>query len=300
MKLTIKKHKGFEVKKARYGFYFVLPWTIGMLFLFVIPLLKSIFYTFSEVGFADSGGIETTFTGFYNLDYVFNVDPNFVPNLLESVKQFALSFPIIVILSLIFALMLNQKFHGRIFIRAIFFLPVIIATGVVLKNLNASVSGGTTGFESSGGYAVSKIDFSDVLSSLSVPKGFIDLISEYVNTVFNLVWKTGIQVVLFVSGMQTIPDQLYEVSKIEGASKWEEFWFVTVPMMKNILLLVILYTMVDLFITIDSPVVTQAFNLLNSMSYGLSSAMLWAYILIALAISATILLVYKKCCMDRW
>ena len=300
MKSSIKKHKGFEAKKARYGFYFVLPWTVGMLFLFVIPLLKSLLYTFSDVGFADSGGIQTTFTGFYNLNYVFKVDPNFVPNLLESLKQFVLSFPIIVILSFIFALILNQKFHGRIFIRAIFFLPVIIATGVVLKNLNASISGGTSGFETSGGYSVSQIDFSGVLSSLSIPKGFIDLISEYVNTVFNLVWKTGIQVVLFVSGMQTIPDQLYEVSKIEGATKWEEFWFVTIRMMKNILLLVILYTMVDLFITVDSPVVSQAFNLVNSMAYGLSSAMLWAYILIALAISGVILLIYKKCCLDRW
>lgn len=299
-KLTGKGHKGFEAKKARYGFYFILPWMIGMLFLFVIPLIKSLWYTFNDVGFADSGGIQTTFTGLYNIKYVFTVDPNYMPNLLESVKKFVLSFPIIVILSFIFALILNQKFHGRTFVRAIFFLPVIIATGVVMKNLNASISGGTTGFESSGGYAVSQIDFSGVLSSLSIPKGFIDLISGYINTVFNLVWKTGIQVILFVSGMQTIPDQLYEVSKIEGATKWEEFWFVTIPLMKNIILLVILYTMVDLFITVDSPVVSQAFNLVNSMAYGLSSAMLWMYILIVLAISAIILFVYKKCCLDRW
>lgn len=300
LNLSRKKHKGFESRKARYGFYFILPWMIGMLFLFVIPLIKSIWYTFNDVGFADAGGIQTTFTGLYNIKYVFTVDPNYMPNLLESVKQFVLSFPIIVILSFIFALILNQKFHGRTFVRAIFFLPVIVATGVVMKNLNASISGGTTGFESTGGYAVSSIDFTGVLSSLSIPQGFIDLISGYVSTVFNLVWKTGIQVILFVSGMQTIPDQLYEVSKIEGATKWEEFWFVTIPLMKNIILLVILYTMVDLFITIDSPVVSQAFNLVNSMAYGLSSAMLWMYILIALAISAIILFVYKKFCLDRW
>ena len=300
MKFLAKRHKGFEARKSRYGFLFVLPWTFGMLLFFVIPLFKSIFYTFNDVGFADDGGIQTTFIGLENLKYVFQVDPNFSPNLIESIKQFALSFPIIVILSFIFALLLNQKFHGRIFIRAIFFLPVIIATGVVLKNLNASISGGSSGFESASGYAMSQIDFSKVLSMLSIPKGFIDIISEYVNTVFNLVWKTGIQTVLFVSGMQTIPDQLYEVSKIEGASKWEEFWFVTIPMLKNILLLVFFYTMVDLFITIESPVVAQAFNLVDSMAYGLSSAMLWAYISIVLVISALILFIFKKCCLDRW
>ena len=133
-----------------------------------------------------------------------------------------------------------------------------------------------------------------------MPASIISLISEYVNKVFDIVWKTGIQVVLFISGMQTIPEQLYEVSKIEGASKWEEFWFVTIPMLKNIIFLVMLYTMVDLFITVESPVVAQAFGLINAMSFGISSAILWSYILIAIVISGVILFLYKKFCMDRW
>ena len=171
-----------------------------------------------------------------------------------------------------------------------------------MKTMSSSVSGQPVmqDIGSSGGYSVTAIDFNQVLGNLNLPDSLISLISEYIAKVFDIVWKTGIQVVLFISGMQTIPDQLYEVSKIEGASKWEEFWFVTIPMLKNIILLVMLYTMVDLFITVESPVVSQAYGLINAMSFGISSAILWSYILIAIGISGVILLLYKKFCMDRW
>lgn len=297
-----KKKRGFEAKKSLYGFCFIIPWLVGIIALFIIPLGKSLWYSVCEVGFANTGEIVTDFIGMENISYIFKVDPDFVTNLGTSVSEFAFSFPIIVILSLIFAIILNQKFYGRVFARAIFFLPVIIATGVVMQTMSSSVSGQPVmqDIGSSGGYSVSAIDFNQVLSNLDLPESIVGLISEYVNKVFDIVWKTGIQVVLFISGMQTIPEQLYEVSKIEGASKWEEFWFVTIPMLKNIILLVMLYTMVDLFITVESPVVAQAFSLINAMSFGLSSAILWSYILIAIGISGAILLVYKKFCMDKW
>lgn len=302
MPIKTKKRRGFEKKKSLYGLLFCVPWVIGMLAFFVIPLLKSIWYSFCEVGFADTGGIKTQFIGLENINFVLKQDPYFATNLGDSISSFAFSFPIIIVLSLLFAVLLNQKFKGRIFIRGIFFLPVIIATGVVMQNLTSSVSGQPAMQEigSAGGYAVSAIDFSDVLSNLNIPQSMITLISDYVAKVFNIVWKTGIQTVLFVSGMQTIPDQQYEVSKIEGASKWEEFWFVTIPSLKNIILLVMMFTMVDLFVTVESPVVNQAFELVKSMSYGLSSAALWIYMFIAMAISAVVLIAYQKCCLKRW
>lgn len=301
MKLR-KKARGFESRKALYGFCFIIPWLVGMIALFIIPLFKSILYSFSEVGFGIEGGIETEFIKFENFKYIFTIDPDFVTNLTTSISDFAFSFPIVIVLSLIFAIILNQKFVGRTFARAIFFLPVIIATGVVMKSISSSTSGQPMmgDVSSVNGFSVSSIDFGNILANLDVPKTFITLISDYVSKVFDIIWKTGIQTVLFISGMQTIPAQLYEVSKIEGATKWEEFWFVTIPMLKNITLLVMIYTMIDLFITVDSPLVSQAYGLVNSMAFGLSSAMLWSYILIALVISSVILFVYKKCCMDRW
>ena len=301
MKLK-KKQRGFEARKAWYGFYFIVPWLIGMIALFIVPLFKSLWYAFCDVGFGLEGGIETDFIKLDNFDYIFKIDPDFVTNLGTSISTFAFSFPIIIVLSLIFATILNQKFIGRTFARAIFFLPVIIATGVVRESSGSSTSGqpmmGDVG--SISGYAVSTIDFGSILENLDIPEAFVTLISDYVDKIFDIVWKTGIQTVLFISGMQTIPSQLYEVSKIEGATKWEEFWFVTIPMLKNITLLIMLYTMVDLFITVESPVVSQAYGLINSMSFGLSSAMLWSYILIAMVISGVVLFAYKKFCMDKW
>lgn len=297
-----RKQRGFEAKKSLYGFCFIIPWLIGMIALFIIPLFKSIWYSFCDVGFGMEGGIVTDYIKFENFDYIFKSDPDFVTNLTTSISDFAFRFPIVIVLSLIFAIILNQKFIGRTFARAIFFLPVIIATGVVMESISSSSSGQPMigDVSSVSGFSVSSIDFSSILANLDVPKTFITLISDYISKVFEIIWKTGIQTVLFISGMQTIPAQLYEVSKIEGATKWEEFWFVTIPMLKDISLLVMIYTMIDLFITVDSPLVSQAYGLIQSMSFGLSSAMLWSYITIAILISAVILFIYKKCCMDRW
>ena len=297
-----RKHRGFENKKALYGVAFITPWLIGIAAFFIIPLFKSVWYAFSDVTFGDKGGIVTKFSGLYNFNYIFRKDPDFLTNLGDSISSFITTFPMVIVLSLIFALVLNQKFHGRTFARAIFFLPVIIATGVVMKNLTASVSGqpAIDSLGSTGGYSVTSINFDDILGELNLPEEVIKLISDYINATFNIVWKTGIQVVLFLSGLQTIPDQLYEVSKIEGASKWEEFWFITIPMLKNIILLVMLYTMVDLLVTVDNTVVSQAYTLVSSASYGLSSAMLWSFLVIVLLIIGIILFVYKKFCMDRW
>lgn len=297
-----KRHRGFEKKKSLYGVAFISTWLVGIAAFFIIPLLKSVWYAFSDVSFGDKGGIVTKFTGLYNFNYIFRSDPDFLSNLGESISSFATTFPMVIILSLIFALVLNQKFPGRTFARAIFFLPVIIATGVVMKNLTASVAGqpAIDSLGSSGGYSVTAINFDDILGELNLPDDLIKLISDYINATFNIVWKTGIQVVLFLSGIQTIPDQLYEVSKIEGASKWEEFWFITVPMLKNIILLVMLYTMVDLLVTVDNKVISQAYTLVSSASYGLSSAMLWSFLIIVLFIIGIVLFAYKKLCMDRW
>lgn len=119
-----KKPRGFESKKSLYGFCFIIPWLIGIIALFIIPLGKSLWYSVCEVGFADSGEIVTDFIGLENISYIFKIDPDFVTNLGTSISEFAFSFPIIVILSLIFAIILNQKFLGRVFARAIFFLDL--------------------------------------------------------------------------------------------------------------------------------------------------------------------------------
>jgi ABC-type sugar transport system permease subunit len=299
--MRIKKATGIERLKIRYGRMFAIPWVIGFLLFFLIPLIESIAYAFSNVSLVDEDMMQ--FAGLTHFKYLLQEDPNFMDNLAEAVTSFVYSLPIIVALSLIFALILNQNFRGRLFARAVFFLPVIIATGVVMKFVTGEAIGNEAALNTAMGdtQSYSGIQFDQILVNLGLPQAVTELLSDYIAKIFNLVWSCGIQILLFVAGMQAIPEQLYEVSKIEGATAWEEFWFVTFPMLGNVIFLVLIYTIVDLFTAFDNPIMTQAYNLvsLNSV-YDRSSAILWGYFVVVGVIGGLILLAYNRLLMKKW
>ncbi len=285
---------------------FVLPWEIGILLFFLVPIGQSIWYSFNEVWLDPIEGITTYFVGFDNYKQIFKFDPQFVDNLTSSLTSFTYSLPIIVIVSFIFAVILNQKFKGRVLFRSLYFLPVIIATGVVMTFLTESVGGNQNPIiqlstDASNAYSSGGIDFQAVLSSLNFPAEITDLMAKYINMIFNLLWDCGVQIVLFIAGLQTIPDALYEVSKVEGATSWEEFWYITLPMVSNTLLLVIVYTVIDLLTKTSDPVMKQAYDIMNKIpDYHTSSAMLWAFFAIIGVITAVVLFLYNRICARRW
>ena len=318
-----RKATGIERLKVRYGRMFVIPWTIGFILFFLVPLVESIAYAFSHVSLVDENML--TFAGLEHFRYLIKDDLNFIDNLKDAVISFIYSLPIIVALSMIFALILNQKFRGRIFARAVFFLPVIIATGVVMKFVTGEAIGNGAALNTAMGdtQSYSGIQFDQLLINLGLPQSVTELLSDYIARVFNLVWSCGIQILLFVSGMQSIPDQLYEVSKIEGANKWEEFWnklhtgfsddnipgvaaweefwFVTFPMLGNVTFLVLIYTIVDLFTAFDNPIMKQAYKLISENSlYDRSSAILWGYFVVVGIVGGLILLLYNRILMRKW
>ncbi|MBQ3546903.1 MAG: sugar ABC transporter permease [Clostridia bacterium] len=296
-----KKVTGIERLKVRYGRMFVLPWTIGLLLFFLVPLFSSIAYAFCNVSLVNDKML--SFVGFEHFKYLINDDPNFMDNIKDAVTSFVYSLPIIVALSLIFAIILNQKFRGRIFARAVFFLPVIIATGVVMQFVTGAALQEGAALSTSMGEteSYSGIRFDELLINLGLPQSITELLSDYIARVFNLVWSCGIQILLFVAGLQSIPDQLYEVSKIEGATTWEEFWFVTFPMLGNVTFLVLVYTIVDLFTAFDNPIMKQAYDLISKNSvYDQSAAILWAYFVVVGAVGALILLAYNRILMKKW
>ena len=300
----MKKKKGVEQLKSRYGRLFVLPWEIGLVLFFIVPLITSIIYSFSNVVLGN-GGVTTEWVGFRWYDFIINKDPNYLIQVKNAVTNFLVQLPIIVALSLILAIILNQKFAGRMMARAIFFLPVIIATGVILELLTSEfidVSLVTSSAESSGAdnYGSSMIDFDAILGNLGLPEDITKIIGDYIGSIFNLLWNCGIQIVLFIAGLQTIPDQLYEVSKVEGASKWEEFWYITIPMLGNSILLVMVYTMIDIF-TKKTGVMKMAFELMDEkLVYDRSSAMLWFYFIIVAVIMSLVLAIYHRFCIKKW
>lgn len=290
------KKIGIERRKSRYAYLFLLPWTIGILMFFIVPVFKSIWYSFCKVKL-EQGGFTSAFCGLNNYKYALNADPNYVDNLLKSFNSFAVSLPLIVALSLIMAIVLNKKFHGRLFFRSLYFMPVIIAGGVVMSFLNGdSLSLGSAASAGSDSYTTNSIDFVNILYQLKLPDKLTQLVASYVNSIFGLIWNCGVPIVLFLSGLQTIPPQLYEASTVEGANRWEEFWYITLPMMINVILLVIVYVALDLFTSENNLIISQAYDLMKGkVIYDTSSAMLWFYfVIIALVLGIVMLILYKS------
>lgn len=297
-----KKMRGIEKVRSGYGYRFITPWLIGQLLFVLVPIISSIGYSFSTVSIL-SGEVETVFNGIGNYRDMLKDNPLYVDNLRDAVGSMFTSLPIIVSLSMVMALILNQKFRGRLVFRAIFFLPVIIASGVVMYVLSDDALGVPL-FSMSSGVEYEYggvIDFNAILGDLQLPTQISKLFSEYLGNVFGLIWSCGVQIILFLAGIQGIPEQLYEVSKIEGATKWEEFWYLTVPMLKDVILLVLVYTMITLFTAVDNPVMEQAYSIMqDSQVYDVSSAMLWGYFVIVGVVMGIVLLLYNQFCLKKW
>ena len=298
-----KRSSGIESIKRRYGYMFVVPWIFGILVFVIVPLFTSFMYGLSDIQMTESG-LESTYIGFKNYYKLFAESADYTNLMVESFSSLFTSLPIIVALSMMLALVLNQKFAGRTFARAVFFLPVIIGSSVVMAKLSSfSMQQGL--METSGMTAsqtstyMSVINFSELIEMLHLPENIGRLLSGWLSDTFNLIWSCGIQILLFVAGLQTIPNQLYEVGKVEGISKWEEFWFVTVPMMGRVILLVIFYTIVELFVE-KGTLVSKATTLLLQQDYSTSSAMLWPYFLLTGMIIAIIVFLYKRLLLRRW
>lgn len=306
--LNVKHVRGIESKKKLYGFMFVLPWIIGMILFFIIPLINSFIYSFAEV-IPEEGYMELNWLGLENYRYLFREDAEFTKNLATSVTNFVTSMPIVVIVSLILAIMLNDQFKGKTIFRGIFFVPVIVATGVVMSHLTAGhgtvgpmveLSAETASDAYSAVGTSGAFDIKELLKSLNLSQEITATLNSMITDIFNTIWTCGVPVVLFIAGLQTIPAQLYEASKVEGATKWEEFWYITLPCIGQTLLLVIVYTLIELLTQANNPLITQAYAQISNVSYGISSAMLWVYFAIIGAIIGFVIFVYSKLCLKRW
>ena len=281
--MKIKK-RGIEANKRRFAYIFVSPFIFGIIVFVLIPLIQCFIYSFSDVSMTPEG-LKLTFTGLKYYKYLFIEDAYYIDIMAGSMTSLFTSIPLVVALSMILALILNQKFRGRLLARMVFFLPVIIASSAVMKILAGfsmqenMVSTGSGAVEQRAAQYMQVIDFAALLEQLNLPEQISSLIQTYLSNTFNLIWSCGIPILLFVAGLQTVPVQLYEVGKVEGITAWEEFWFITVPMMGRIILLVLFYTMVDLFIS-KSALVNNVIDEINKQNYSKGSAMIWPYFLL--------------------
>lgn len=295
------KQKGmkipYERRKALYGYGFIALWFVGSLYFFIMPLIQSLIYSFHQTKIV-TGGMQMSNPGFKNYYNAFRKDQYYLPALTNMLKDTLLNTPLILVFSVFIAVILNQKFKGRTLSRAIFFLPVIIATGPVIDIINGNMS--------TGGYAGGSEQFStmfetdlvdDLLTFLGV-YNISDRLTEVITTltsdIFNLVWRCGIQILLILSALQGIPYSAKEAASMEGATAWEYFWKITLPYISPMLIASLVYTIVDSFVDPSNEVMTLVLNQSKQWEHGYSAAMAWAYFAIIGVILAIVLGIINK------
>lgn len=274
----MNKKLSLEQKRARTGYIFILPWLLGLLFFFAVPILTSLMYSFSHVTIVQ-GGVNTRFAGLSYYKNALFSDERFIPLLVAALKEIAIQVPIIIIFALFISVMLNAEFYGRGLVRSIFFLPLMLSSSVLLSIINSdSYSGDVTG--SSSVFMVSSFSIGDILTQAGLPSGLIKYLTSVIDSIFTMTWQSGDQIILFLAALQSIPPSLKEAASVEGATAWEYFWKITVPMISPMILVNIAFTVIDTFTSYSNGVMEFVTSQAANLHYSFSSAVTWIYFVV--------------------
>lgn len=277
-------------KRARYGYVFILPLILGAVMIFIPNLIQTVRYSVSEIH--PEQGFSLTFSGFSSYKEAFVSDAKFIPLLTSSFKSLLLNVPIILIYSLFISTMLNQSFKGRVIARVIFFIPVILATGALTRIdgrvlyytgagqvIDTGMSSAASGFS----------DISSLLMSVNFPDFLVKTVVSAVDNIYTIACSSGLQIYIFLAGLQEIPASVYEAASIEGCSKWELFWKITFPMIAPQIAVNAIYT-IAASVTSQNSLLDYTVNLaFKENNYSLATAMNIVY-LAALSIFVLIVL----------
>lgn len=286
----------YERKKGLYGYGFISLWLIGTIYFFIIPIVKSIYYSFHKTQL-EAGKLDLTFIGLDNFNEALFKSPTYIPALSASLTEVWQRVIIIVIFSLFIAVLLNQKFKGRVVARAIFFLPVIIATGPVIGIINGDmVNQGVQGAEQFNTLFETDLvgKLMEFIGIYNISEQLTDTIQTITSDIFNLVWNSGVQILIFLAALQTIPTAAREAAEVEGATAWEYFWKITFPYVSPMILANIIYTVIDCFTDPNNEVMRMVVSMKDQWNFGYMSAIAWIYFaIVGVALAIVILIVSK-------
>ena len=299
------------MKKRRYhklitdvdktGWLFVLPFIIGFIWLFFKPLLESLNYTFHRVSVGSEGLILDPI-GFENWKYMATTDASFIKKLITMSSEMAIQILVIMFVSIFLAVLLTDKFHGRLLFRTCLFLPMIFGAAPILKAFSSlggskEMSEGTNAFITMSGEMTGFIK--EIIDSFGILTPVIEKFTAYAGTLFNLLWSTALQIVIFIIGLQAIPPHLYEVAKMEGATKWETFWKITFPLLTPSMLLCLIYSVIDYFNkSTNSIVVMIEENMIARLDYACTQSGAYAVMIFAIVLIINAILSRKVVTLD--
>ena len=297
-----RKVASLDRKKARAGWVFVLPFVIGFVLVYLPIIWNSIYMSFHSLHIVTGGGFTLEFVGLENYETALFKDPGFVQTLVTGLGELAFDIPAILIFSLFMAVLLNQKMAGRAVFRAIFFIPVILSTGIMEaiegQNILGTMMEGTESIDGSQTSAANQIvnvmDIERLFSSMKMGQELVVVVVQIVNQIYDIVNRSGVQMLIFLAGLQSISPAIYEACRIDGCTAWETFWEITFPMISPMILVNAVYTIIDSFTTNSNSVMAY----INSVYQGsegqvLSSAMAWMYFLIVMLILAAVVGIFS-------
>lgn len=300
--MSNRKTNTLKRKHDRFGLIFMIPWFIGFVLFFCYPFFHSIFLSLQSVKFLPGGGYSTDSVGFQNYIDAVTKDENFIKYVATSLTDLLINVPVCLVFSFFVAVLLSQKFHGNAIVKAIFFLPVILGTGVFLsvQTATSEVAGMTinSAMEEGAGsvQALQSMNIVKILQDIGVPADMTRYITEPVDRIYSIITMSSVQIFLFLVGLNSVSPSLYEAAYIEGASGWVAFWKITFPMVSPIIVVNIAYSLIDNFTMSTNTTMNYIYEMaFGQFNYGLSSAMSWIYCsILTIVVGLSVWIVSKR------
>ena len=241
-----------STRKAVWGFIFVIPLIIGFVYFFLIPFIYTVIYSLSWV--ENTGniivlGFDNYIYAFKQITFTYNWESYlFTEWIVFVLMDMVTDIPIILIFSMIMAVILNSEFKGRAAARAIFFIPVIFNSQAIDTAVSAYSALANTTSGATDDLFSQMFNFKDFLTEAKLPPFLVTFLGDASTKIYDIISYSGIQILIFLSAIQSVPRHLYEAAKMEGATQYEMFWKITFPMVTPMLLAAAVYTVVDSFL----------------------------------------------------
>lgn len=285
----VKKASRLTRKQREYlhGFLFIGLWLFGYLVFTFYPMIKSFYLTFTKSFYNINRGIyqvefnvgQGNLFGFSNYINVVR-SQTLLPLFSDYLAKMAIAVPLIIVFSILIAMLINLPIKGKGLWRTIFFLPVIISSGPVISELSRQEA---TSLPSISESAALQFLFDNLGEWIARP------IEALFASLLLILWYAGVPILIFLAGLQKIDSSVYEAASIDGASPWDRFWKITLPSIKPLISVAIIYVVVSMSLFVETGGIlelTRTHMLAGApdnqiwLGYGYAATIAWIYFIL--------------------